>query len=377
MVITHDNVNCQGYRRANLISMKSLIQPPSGYPELLQELKTRILGAQVRAALAVNRELVLLYWSIGRDIIARQGDEGWGAKIIDRLAQDLQVEFPGIVGFSPRSLKYMRSFAKAWPDEPIVQQVAAQLPWGHHMVLLDRAKDEATRLWYLRASVEYGWSRNILVQMIKGDMHLREGKAITNFSRTLPPEDSDMAEQILRDPYNFDFLTLADEFKERELERGLLIHLRDLLLELGRGFAFVGSQVPLVVGDETFYIDLLFYHVRLHAYFVIELKTGKFKPEYAGKLNFYLSAADDLIRTPPDGPTLGLLLYEGRNGAVVEYALRDIGKPIGVSTYRVTRELPAPLQQDLPSIEDLQEVVGKLRNELEAVREGRNEEESS
>ena len=225
-----------------------------------------------------------LYWSIGRDILARQGTEGWGAKIIDRLARDLQIEFPGIVGFSPRSLKYMRSFAATWPEEPIVQQVAAQLPWGHHMVLLDQIKDEAmTRLWYLRASVEYGWSRNILVHMIRGGMHLREGKAINNFSRTLPPEGSDMAEQILRDPYNFDFLTLADDFKERELERGLLIHLRDLLLELGRGFAFVGSQVPLVVGDETFYIDLLFYHVRLHAYFVIELKTGKFKPEYAGQ----------------------------------------------------------------------------------------------
>ena len=217
---------------------------------------------------------MLLYWSIGRDILLRQGTEGWGAKVIDRLAHDLQVEFPGIVGFSPRSLKYMRSLAATWPDELIVQQVAAQLPWGHHMVLLDRAKDEPTRLWYLHASVEYGWSRNILVHMIKGAMHLREGKAINNFSRTLPPEGSDMAEQILRDPYNFDFLTLADDFKERELERGLLIHLRDLLLELGRSFAFIGSQVPLIVGDETFYLDLLFYHVRLHAYFVIELKTG-------------------------------------------------------------------------------------------------------
>jgi predicted nuclease of restriction endonuclease-like (RecB) superfamily len=343
---------------------------PGGYPELLAELKTRIRTAQVHAAFAVNRELILLYCSVGRDILARQADQGWGAKVIDRLAKDLQTEFPGIQGFSPRSLKYMRSFAAAWPDEAIVQQVAAQLPWGHHMVLLDRAKDAATRLWYLRAAVEHGWSRNILVHMIQGSMHEREGKALTNFRRTLPPEGSDMAEQILRDPYNFDFLTLADDYKERELERGLLIHLRDLLLELGRGFAFVGSQVPLVVGDETFYIDLLFYHLRLHAYFVIELKTGKFKPEYAGKLNFYLSAADDLIRTPPDGPTLGLLLCEGRNGAVVEYALRDVAKPIGVSTYRVTRELPAPLQQALPSIEDLEGVVEKLRGELEAARKG-------
>ena len=343
---------------------------PAGYPELLAELKTRIRSAQVRAAFAVNRELILLYWSIGRDVLRRQQTEGWGSKVIDRLAQDLQIEFPGIEGFSPRSLKYMRAIAEAWPEEEFVQQLIAQLPWGHNLRVLDRVKDRPTREWYLRSALEHGWSQNVLIHMIAGRLHEREGKALTNFRRTLPPEGSDMAEQILRDPYNFDFLTLADDYKERELERGLLLHLRDLLLELGRGFAFVGSQVPLTVGDETFYIDLLFYHLRLHAYFVIELKTGKFKPEYAGKLNFYLSAAADLIRTPPDGPTLGLLLCEGRNGAVVEYALRDVAKPIGVSTYRVTRELPAPLQQDLPSIEDLEGVVEKLRGELEAARKG-------
>lgn len=348
--------------------MTQPLSPPSGYPELLQELKSRIRSAQVRAALAVNRELVLLYWSIGQDILARQGAEGWGTRVIDRLAHDLQAEFPGIEGFSPRSLKYMRSFAAAWIEEPIVQQVAALLPWGHHMVLLDRVKDGTTRLWYLRAAVDQGWSRNVMVHMIAGLLHEREGKALTNFPRILPPEGSDMADQILRDPYNFDFLTLADDFKERQLERGLLIHLRDLLLELGRGFAFVGSQVPIAIGEETFYLDLLFYHLRLHAYIVIELKTGNFKPEYAGKLNFYLSAADDLIRTPVDGPTLGLLLCEGRNRAVVEYALRDVGKPIGVSTYRVTRELPAPLREDLPSIEDLEGVIEKMRDELEAAR---------
>ena len=268
----------------------------------------------------------------------------------------------------------MRSFAAAWSDEPIVQQAAALLPWGHHMVLLDQVKDASTRLWYLRAAVDQGWSRNILVHMIAGRLHEREGKALTNFERTLPPEGSDMAEQILRDLYNFDLLTLANDFKERQLERGLLIHLRDLLLELGHGFAFVGSQVPLAIGEETFYLDLLFYHLRLHAYIVIELKTGNFKPEYAGKLNFYLSAADDLIRTPVDGPTLGLLLCEGRNRAVVEYALRDVAKPIGVSTYRVTRELPAPLREDLPSLEDLEGVIEKMRGELEAARESEDRE---
>jgi predicted nuclease of restriction endonuclease-like (RecB) superfamily len=230
----------------------------------------------------VSRELVLLYWSIGSDILARQGSEGWGTKVIDRLSHDLQIEFPGVEGFSPRRLKYMRSFAEAWPEKQIVQQVAALLPWGHHMVLLDRLKDGVLREWYLRAALEYGWSRNVMVLQIKSELHKREGKALTNFHRALPPPDSDLAEQILKDPYNFDFLTVSKKALEREIERGLLNHLRDLLLELGRGFSFVGSQVPLEVGGETFYIDLLFYHVRLHCYFVIELKTGKFKPEWAG-----------------------------------------------------------------------------------------------
>ena len=216
------------------------LQTPSGYPALLKEIKERVRTAQVRAALAVSRELILLYWSIGRDILVRQNAEGWGAKIIDRLAKDLNAEFPGIEGFSPRSLKYMRAFAEAWSDETIVQQVAAQLPWGHHMVLLDRVKDHPTREWYLRAAVEYGWSRNILVHQITSRLHEREGKALTNFQRALPPSDSDLAEQILKDPYNFDFLTVAAAAREREVERGLLLHLRDLLLELGRGFSFVG-----------------------------------------------------------------------------------------------------------------------------------------
>ena len=277
--------------------MKSAIQAPSGYPELLQDLKTRIHGAQVRAALAVNRELVLLYWSIGRDILTRQGSEGWGAKVIDRLAHDLQVEFPGIEGFSSRSLKYMRALAEAWPEQPFVQQLIAQLPWGHNLRVLDRVKDRPTREWYLRAALEHGWSQNVLVHMMSGRLHEREGMAINNFRLTLPPEGSDMAEQILRDPYNFDFLTLTDPVRERALERGLLIHLRDLLLELGRGFAFIGSQVPLPVGDQMFYLDLLFYHVRLHCYFVIELKTGEFKPEYVAELNFYLSALDGIMKT--------------------------------------------------------------------------------
>jgi predicted nuclease of restriction endonuclease-like (RecB) superfamily len=341
--------------------MTSAIQTPRGYPAFLRDIKDRVRTAQVRASLAVNRELILLYWSIGRDILARQKVAGWGAKIIDRLASDLAAEFPGIEGFSSRSLKYMRAFADAWPEEPIVQQLVAQLPWGHHTRLLDRIKDRTTREWYLHAAIENGWSQNILVHQITTQLHKRQGKAITNFARALPPEGSDLAEQILKDPYHFDFLTLAASARERDLERGLLIHLRDLLLELGRGFAFVGSQVPLEVDGQPFFLDLLFYHVRLHCYFVIELKAGPFKPEYAGKLNFYLSAVDDLVRTGSDAPTLGLLLCESRSGAIVEYALRDVAKPIGISTYRITRELPEPLRDEIPSIEDLKQVVKRLR----------------
>jgi predicted nuclease of restriction endonuclease-like (RecB) superfamily len=223
--------------------VQNSLQLPSGYQEFLQDQKGRIRAAQVQAAFAVNRELILLYWSIGRDLSQRFAAEEWGGKIIDRLAQDLQSEFPGVEGFSPRNLRYMRSLAEAWPEEEILQQLVAKLPWSHNVRVLDRIKDRPTREWYLRAALEYGWSRDVLVLQIKSGLHEREGKALTNFPRALPPPDSDMAEQILKDPYNFDFLTVTAAAKEREIERGLLTHLRDLLLELGRGFSFVGSQV--------------------------------------------------------------------------------------------------------------------------------------
>ena len=355
--------------------MPNALHLPSGYLELLQELKERIRVAQIRAAFAVNRELVLLYWSIGRDLTQRFASEGWGTKINERLSKDLQAAFPGVEGFSPRNLRYMRAFADAWVEPEILQQLVAKLPWGHNLRVLDRVKDRPTREWYLRAALENGWSQNVLVHMISSELHGREGKALTNFQLTLPPPRSDLAGQILRDPYNFDFLTLSDPFAERELEKGLLTHLRDLLLELGRGFAFVGSQVPLVVDGRPFYIDLLFYHVRLHCYFVIELKTGDFEPEYAGKLSFYISAVDGTMRTTGDGPTIGLLLCESRSGTVVEYSLQNFVQPIGVSTYRVTKELPVPVREELPSVEDLQEVVLKLRAEIGDTREeGQSEE---
>jgi len=345
-----------------------LIPLPSGYPALLEELKTRIRAAQLRAALTLNQESIQLYWSIGQDLSSRFAAEGWGTKVVDRLAKDLGTEFPGVEGFSLRNLRYMRSFAEAWPD-PRLLQLAAKLPWGHHMVLLDRLKDGQSREWYLQASIEHGWSRNVLTHHISTQLREREGKALNNFSRTLPAQDSDLTRQILKDPYSFEFLTLSSSAKERELERGLLKHLRDLLLELGRGFAFVGSQVPLVVDGRSFYVDLLFYHLRLHCYFAIELKTGEFQPEYAGKLSFYISAIDGSMRTPSDGPTIGLLLCESRSGPIVEYTLQNLIQPIGVSTYRVTRELPAPVREELPSVEDLQEVVIRLRAEMDSTRE--------
>jgi predicted nuclease of restriction endonuclease-like (RecB) superfamily len=247
--------------------MNPAVGLPLSYDVLLEDLKSRIRAAQVQASFAVNQELVLLYWSIGREISSRFQSEDWGSKIVDRLARDLQTEFPDVEGFSRRNLRYMRGLAEAWPDSQILQQVVAKLPWGHHTVLLDRIKDRAAREWYLNAAVEYGWSRSILVHQIESRLHERQGKALTNFSRTLPAGDSDLAQQLLKDPYNFDFLSPGPSARERELERGLLIHLRDLLLELGRGFAFVGSKVPLRLAEDTFYIDLLFYHVRLHCYF--------------------------------------------------------------------------------------------------------------
>jgi predicted nuclease of restriction endonuclease-like (RecB) superfamily len=340
---------------------------PPDYEQLLGSLKTRIRAAQVRAALAVNSELVLLYWSIGNDILGRQRAEGWGTKIVERLAGDLQAEFPGIKGFSLRNLKYMRAFAEAWPETEIVQQVAAQIPWFHNCTLLDKVKAPDQRLWYARATIEHGWSRAVLTHQIESDLFSRQGQALTNFQQTLPAAQSDLAQKITKDPYIFDFLTLRAAAQERELEQGLLHHLRDLLLELGKGFAFVGSQYHLEVGGQDFYLDLLFYHVRLRSWVVIDLKMEDFRPEFAGKMNFYLSAVDDLLRHPQDAPSIGLILCQGKNQTVVEYALRDTAKPIGVSEYRITRQLPETIKEKVPSIEDLEEVVAKLRSEVEAM----------
>lgn len=327
---------------------------PAGDADLLADLKSRIRAAQVRAAVAVNRELVLLYWQIGRAILSRQQRDGWGAKIVDRLSQDLRREFPDVKGFSARNLRYMRAFADAWPDEPFVQEVLAQITWYHNIALIEKLPDPDLRRWYARAAIEHGWSRNVLALQIDSALHRRQGQAVTNFARTLPQPQSDLAHNLLKDPYAFDFLTLDPAAHERDLERGLLHHLKEFMLELGVGFALLGSQYRLAVGQEDFYLDLLFYHVALRCYVVIDLKMGTFRPEHAGKLNFYLSAVDDLLRGPADGPTIGLLLCRGSDGLVVEYALRDITKPIGVSTFRLTEALPAQLRASLPTVEQLE-----------------------
>jgi|SRR5579863_6840867 len=327
---------------------------PDGYVLFLADLKARIQMAQLRASLTVNRELVLLYWQIGRDILDRQERESWGARVIDRLAADLKRAFPGMKGFSPRNLKYMRAFAEAWPEEALVQAVLAQITWYHNVAILEKLADAADRIWYAKAAIQHGWSRNVLVHQIEGDRRSRQGKAVANFDRTLPSPQSDLARDISKDPYNFDFLMLADDAHERDLERGLLDHLRHFLLELGVGFAFVGSQYPLTVGDEDFRIDLLFYHLKLRCYVVIDLKARAYQPEFAGKMNFYLSAVNNLLRHPDDQPSIGLILCKTKNQVLAEYALQDYAKPIGISEYRLAESLPEKLKGSLPTIEELE-----------------------
>ena len=333
---------------------------PAGYDSLLRNLKERISHARVRASLAVNQELVLLYWSIGNDILVRQREDGWGSKVIERLAKDLKSAFPEMQGLSLRNLKYMKSFAEAWVNEPILQQAVAKLPWGHNVRLLDYVKTQPERLWYVKAAIENGWSRNVLVMQIESGLYSRQGRAITNFQTTLPQPQSDLAQQILKDPYNFDFLTLSKEAHERDLESGLVEHIRKFLLELGVGFAFVGSQYPLEVGGEDFRIDLLFYHLKLRSYIVIDLKMAPFKPEYAGKMNFYLSAVDDMLRHPDDKPSIGLILCKAKNGIVAEYALRDIAKPLGVAEFKYLEKLPEHLKGTLPTIEELEAELASI-----------------
>lgn len=340
---------------------------PPDYADWLAGLRRRIRGARQRALLAANEEQIRLYHDLGRELLERQRREGWGAKVIDRLAADLRAAFPDLKGFSARNLKYMRFFAQECPDLQIGQQSAAQLPWFHLVTLLTRLPEPALREWYAREALQGSWSRETLTLQIKNRLHLRQGAAVTNFERRLAAPQAGLAAQVLKDPYHFDFLGLGEEARERDIENALVRHITRFLLELGACFAFVGRQFRLEVGGEEFFVDLLFYHTRLKCYVVVELKAHAFRPEHAGQLNFYLSAVDAQVKAPDDQPTIGLLLCRTQNRLVAEYALSGIDKPIGVAEYQLVRALPEPLDTSLPSIE---EIEAELSRDLGETEEG-------
>jgi len=333
--------------------------PSPDYDAFLTAIKDRVRLARQRAVAAANEELLRGYWEIGHEILRRQEQEGWGAKVIDRLATDLRTAFPGIRGFSARSLKYMRQLAAAWPDDPFVQGRLAQISWTHHIALLDKLDDPQLRAWYGAKAAENGWSRDVLVYQIEGQLHLRQGQALTNFDRTLPAPESDLARELSKSPYLFEWLGLDERAAEAEIERGLVDQVERFLLELGEGFALVGRQHRLEVSGNEYRIDLLLYQLKLRCYVVIELKVGPFKPEYVGKLGFYLAAVDDLLTSEHDNPTIGLVLCKSADETIAEYALRDSTAPIQISEYR-TQPLPEPYRDALPSAQRLAEHLRQL-----------------
>ncbi len=376
--------------------MKSSENRPSATPEYthwLQEIKAKIKRAQIRAALAASRELILFYWDLGESISKTLQENTWGNKVIDQLSKDLASEFSGIKGFSRRNLYYVKKFYEFFSSfsnaEVIVPRGGAQfendiiphteeqavpqtihligghLPWSHIKIILDKVKDHQEALFYIHETIENGWSRDILALQIKSNLYSRQGTAITNFKTTLPEPQSDLAQQAIKDPYSFDFLTLTKPYNERDIENQLISHITKFLLELGKGFAFVGRQYHLEVGESDYYLDLLFYHIKLKCYVVVELKNTKFIPEYAGKLNFYLSAVDSLLKSESDNPTIGILLCRDKNKIETEFALRDINKPMGVSEFILTETLPENLKGSLPTIEEIESDLQKVDPEGE------------
>ena len=342
------------------------ITPAAGdYREWLGNLKTRFRQVQLKAAVAVNTALVQFYWDLGADIVAQQASQRWGSGFLDNLSQDLMQEFPDMKGFSVRNLKYIRQWHSFWTESPIGQQAVAQLtaiPWGHNLAILSKCQTHAEALYYVQQTQAHGWSRVVLTHQIESGLWQREGQALSNFPQTLPAPQSELAQQVLKDPYVFDFLSLTPEHTERELEKALIDHITQFLLELGAGFAYMGRQVPLQVGEREFFLDLLFYHARLHCYVVVELKTVDFEPEFAGKLNFYLKAVDEQLRNEHDAPTIGLLLCKSKDKLVAEYALSDISKPLGLASYQLSHTLPANLKGQLPSIEALEAELKEVGN---------------
>ena len=331
----------------------SLLMDDSEYLKTIEAIKQDIKVAQYKAVLSVNSTLILLYYHIGQVI---NEYKSWGNKFIDNLSRDIKLEFPTAKGYSVRNLKYMAKLAAVFPDSVIVQEVLAQLPWYQNITLLDKIKDRDIHIWYAKKAIENGWSRNVLVHQIESKLYERQVLAdkVSNFDHRLPAPQSELAQQTMKDPYIFDFITFKEDMIERDIEEALVKNVTRLLLELGKGFAFLGNQYHLNVGGDDFYIDLLFYNLNLRCYVVIELKTGAFKPEYAGQLNFYLSAVDGMLKKEIDNPSIGLLLCKSKNDLVAEYSLKDMSKPIGVSEYRVTSDLPEELKEQLPSIEDIQ-----------------------
>jgi predicted nuclease of restriction endonuclease-like (RecB) superfamily len=352
----------QSVTSKEIVVSKAIGEPlvkTSEYRSFILEIKQRIQVSQIKAAIAVNQELLLLYWDLAERIVTKQQQATWGDGFLLQISKDLKTEFPEMKGFSKRNLEGMRQWYQFWVAESaIALQLVAQIPWGHNLTIVTKIKDIDEALFYVQKTIQNNWSRSVLTHQIEGRLYQREGKAITNFETRLPEPQSDLARETLKDPYNFDFLMLRDKHDEQELESALIENVTRFLLGLGAGFSYLGRQYKLEVGGDEFFIDLLFYHVQLHCYFVIELKAVKFKPEFAGKLGFYISAVDGILKTEQDNPTIGLLICKSKNDVVVEYTLRDIHKPIGVSEYMITQNLPDELKSSLPSIEEIEAELG-------------------
>lgn len=348
----------------NKIIAEYQINQPNGnaYFEVVASIKQQIKAAQYKAVLGANREMLLLYWNIGNTI---NGKAVWGNKFIENLAKEIKLEFPTATGYSIRNLKYMAKFANLFPDFEFVQVTLAQITWYHHIALMDKAKDEQTYLWYAEKTIENGWTRNVLVHQIETNLYQRQvvSEKINNFALRLPSPQSELAQQTMKDSYIFDFISFNENIHERDIETAMVRNVTKLLLELGEGFAFLGNQYHLEVGGEDFYIDLLFYNLKLRCYVVIELKTGDFKPEHVGKLNFYLSAIDDILKIEADNQSIGLLLCKENNKVIAKYALKDVEKPIGVSEYQLTKQLPKNIENVLPSIEDIENGLNQLNKD--------------
>lgn len=360
--------------------MKKEIITVKKYTLFLDEIKKKIRQARYAVALSANRSLLFLYWDIGKTILERQKKEDWGSKVISKLASDLSAEFAEVKGLSRRNLLYMRKFAESYPDfvqeplaqtignklkDPIVQEPLAQIPWYHHITLLEKVKNKTEREWYIRKTIENGWSRNVLLNQFESNLYNRTGKAVTNFKQSLPSPVSELANQTLKDPYIIDIWGVKEQLKEIELENFLIRNISKLMLELGKGFAFIGNQFRLNIGDKDYALDLLFYNYKLHCFVVVDLKTGEFLPEYAGKMNFYLSGIDSKLKSDKDNPSIGLILCKSKNRIIAEYSLRNLSKPIGIAEYKLVKKLPAKLKSALPSVEELEsELSTFLKKEM-------------